>query len=275
MRHAREVVTPEMASKFLHTLMPGQRRIRKNVVKRYAQDMKHGRWLLTPNPIAIGEHGHLIDGQHRLSAVVEAAVPVEMFVCYGVPMQAFGALDIGLNRSAVDLSGNNTTNATVAMVRAALTLCSPLAPSAVSPRFVLDTTERNIEVIEPIMSATPSSVTIGGNHVRMFVAPVRAVLLRAVPYYGLDAVLMFARGIVSDTADGTTRTARDFLISSKAGTHNDAMRVSAFRKFARLLKAYAEGEPELRRVHAQSDTPYPLRVSNGMTPDFRPEQVSL
>lgn len=60
--------------------------------------MKNMRWALNGIPIIFDNNGHLIDGHHRLQAIIQAGVPVEMCVCRGVDSSCFPTIDIGLNR---------------------------------------------------------------------------------------------------------------------------------------------------------------------------------
>lgn len=85
-------VTPDWAKKQLEqhakNLAKGkfrQRRVSKATVRKYATDMKLGFWKWNPNPIVFDEAGCLLDGQHRLMAVVLAGVPVIMTGCFGAP----------------------------------------------------------------------------------------------------------------------------------------------------------------------------------------------
>jgi hypothetical protein len=69
-------VTPEMAMQWLEQFkLEGQRQIRKPVVARYAQMMLTGEWR-PGTQIALSANGdghtYLINGQHRLSAVIES-----------------------------------------------------------------------------------------------------------------------------------------------------------------------------------------------------------
>lgn len=54
-------------------------------VKSYAADMKAGSWILNHQGIAFDEDGVLIDGQHRLHAVIESGCSVPMLVTHGLP----------------------------------------------------------------------------------------------------------------------------------------------------------------------------------------------
>lgn len=96
-----EVVTPEMASQYLGT-MAGNRSLRKRAVNRYAREMIAGKWQVNGEAIKFGRSGRLIDGQHRLQAVIEAGMPVPMCVTRGLDDSAITTLDTGVGRNYTD-----------------------------------------------------------------------------------------------------------------------------------------------------------------------------
>jgi hypothetical protein len=68
--------------------------------------MRNGGWTLTHQGIAFDENGELVDGQHRLNAVIEANVPVEMNVTTNVhrqPGEAF-TIDMGRKRTYANVA---------------------------------------------------------------------------------------------------------------------------------------------------------------------------
>lgn len=88
-----ETITPEWAQEQLDELDRRveagkfrQRPIREAAARRYAIDMRKGKWILTHQGIAFDVHGNLLDGQNRLYAVTLAGVPVEMRVTRGLPI---------------------------------------------------------------------------------------------------------------------------------------------------------------------------------------------
>ena len=81
-----EVITPEIATDILENHNPRNRRVSEPTVEAYASDMKQGRWVLNHQGIAFDEEGNLIDGQHRLWAIVFANVSVEMMVTRDIPV---------------------------------------------------------------------------------------------------------------------------------------------------------------------------------------------
>jgi hypothetical protein len=98
-------ITPNMAKVMLDKNMKNNRRLNHNTVKRYACIMKAGGWNLTHQGIAFDTLGQLIDGQHRLEAIVMANVPIKMMATYGVE-HAYGeafTIDTGTKRSTQNI----------------------------------------------------------------------------------------------------------------------------------------------------------------------------
>ena len=94
-------VTPEMAELWLsgNTV---NRKIRIAKVNQYASDMLAGRWGVSNDAICFSPDGLLLNGQHRLSAVIAAGVTVSMLVMRNVPVEAMGNMDTGAKRSSAD-----------------------------------------------------------------------------------------------------------------------------------------------------------------------------
>ena len=72
-------VTPEQAAKWLRENNENNRGIKTQVVNKYARDLLDGNWRVTHQCIAFDSRGMLVDGQHRLSAIVLAGTA--MTVC--------------------------------------------------------------------------------------------------------------------------------------------------------------------------------------------------
>lgn len=87
MKSKVESITPEYAMEVLEHHNPRNRSIAENTVNSYALDMKNGRWTLNHQGIAFDENGDLIDGQHRLWAVVFSGKTIEMLVTRGIPVE--------------------------------------------------------------------------------------------------------------------------------------------------------------------------------------------
>lgn len=98
MNITQEIITPEMAREYLKFNTENYRSLSKDRVISYAGDMKNGEWQMNGEAIKFDETGKLIDGQHRLHAIIRAGVPVEMLVVRGV-QESVNIYDIGFRRS--------------------------------------------------------------------------------------------------------------------------------------------------------------------------------
>lgn len=71
-------------------------------VAKYARDMTSGHWDLNGEAIKFDGAGVLLDGQHRLHAVIKADTTVMMLVCRGVDPLTQKSMDSGRKRTASD-----------------------------------------------------------------------------------------------------------------------------------------------------------------------------
>lgn len=97
-----EFITPKLAATYLER-NKNNRNIRDRVVEAYAREMKAGNWVVQHQGIAFNENGDLVDGQHRLHAIVKAGVPVQMTVTRGLPVECVGGIDQGAKRKFEDV----------------------------------------------------------------------------------------------------------------------------------------------------------------------------
>ena len=102
MKSTIETVTPDIAKRYLR-INGHNRPISKGVVEKYAYAMIAEQWELNGEPIILDENNVLMDGQHRLQAVVMADIPVDMLIVTGVNKKCFDTINTGKNRSASDV----------------------------------------------------------------------------------------------------------------------------------------------------------------------------
>ncbi len=94
-------VTPELADRWLDVNV-GNRNLRKEVVDKLARDLKNGRFLENGDAVRFAANGDLIDGQHRLHAMVESQTPAWLLVVSGLPATARDTVDDGAKRTMAD-----------------------------------------------------------------------------------------------------------------------------------------------------------------------------
>ena len=113
------LVTPETAERWLGK-NTSNRNIRKSAVNAYARDMTAGRWVLNGEAIKFSSDGVLLDGQHRLLAVIAAKTAVRFLVVRGVSADAMVTIDTGMARRFGDvlkINGETTTTTLAAILR--------------------------------------------------------------------------------------------------------------------------------------------------------------
>lgn len=210
MRIETVLVTPALASKWLEN-NKGNRHITPNRVKLYASDMKAGRWALSPQGVIRSHEGKLLDGQHRLSAVVAADCSVLMSVIY-CDAEMIKNLDGGQARTAGDLltmSGSKNANLVASVGKTILafnlgsvSLLNGVSPSGrsgaakgnssmISRREVVDFCETNAPLLAQLSEAALSVYRLAS--MRLMTATEIAFLLW---YFGnTDQALKFLTSV--------------------------------------------------------------------------------
>ena len=95
-------ITPDLARDMLVTMVANRRVVQSHVAT-LSDDMRQGRWIeAAGDPIRFDDQDRLIDGQHRLYAILEAGVTLRFTVIKGLPVEAMDILDIGKRRSLAD-----------------------------------------------------------------------------------------------------------------------------------------------------------------------------
>lgn len=87
---SRTKITPEMAQTLLDANAANQRKVKKIKVAKFAEEMLNGIWLYNGESVIVTETGKLIDGQHRLLAVIESGVTIEVALITDVPDEQDG-----------------------------------------------------------------------------------------------------------------------------------------------------------------------------------------
>lgn len=101
-------INPEIARSLLDANGNANRDVTQTQVQNFANDMKAGRWQVTHQPIALTgpsleDPGELLDGQHRLHAVIDAGATVPMLIAFNTDPATFNVIDVGRTRTLPDL----------------------------------------------------------------------------------------------------------------------------------------------------------------------------
>jgi hypothetical protein len=149
-------------------------------VRAIAEDMLKNRWMFTASGIVFNEEGQLIDGEHRLRAVVESGATVPILVMRNASAAVRKVIDTNRPRSIPDIlritgafEDANRLTATVRIFEWLITGSIGKAPTLTATRV-----ERLVEAYEgPILWALNGV----GDQRRIDTAPVLAALAFAYP----------------------------------------------------------------------------------------------
>ena len=96
-----ETVTPEVAEQWL-TANKDNRSQRPKAIAAYGRDMLTGEWLFTGESIKFDWNDRLIDGQHRLEAIVSTGATIQTLVVRNLDPKVQYVLDTAAKRTAGD-----------------------------------------------------------------------------------------------------------------------------------------------------------------------------
>lgn len=114
-------LTPEMAMGFLE-YNKNNRPLNDQHVQRIARQIADGKWKFNGDTIKIADTGDVLDGQHRLWAIIEAKQSVRTLIVYGIERDAFATIDtLRKVRSGSDIIALNGTTRYRNVIASALT----------------------------------------------------------------------------------------------------------------------------------------------------------
>jgi hypothetical protein len=120
MKIKTEIVNPERAKQYLEKNL-NNRNLRPRIVTFFADQMSKGIWLEdNGDTIRISKSGVLLDGQHRLSAIVKSGISLKLTIAYDIVDNAFEFIDIGTARHAGDvlsISGVKKPNVMASIIK--------------------------------------------------------------------------------------------------------------------------------------------------------------
>jgi hypothetical protein len=254
-----ETITPKQAEKYLQ-FNTSNRNLRKSLVSQYARDMTNGKWRLTHQGVAFNCDGTLLDGQHRLKAIVESGVTVQMLVARGVDSKNQLVMDDHAKRSAGDAltlaRGERVTATEVAIVRAAVEL-QVKSFSAHNTKAELN------ELIDKFRGALDfTSEFLTTKHRGVTAAPVWGAIALAWYYVDdLERLRSFCRmlcgiDMVTEEGDRSSQLLREWLL--RTGVRYAAQRSEAFCKTQRAIVAFSKHQKIDKLYGTTVHYPWPL-----------------
>ncbi len=153
-------IDPETAQSWLDEHNTHNRKLREAHVLTMARDMNKGRWSFNGAPIVFCEDGRLLDGQHRLAAIVKSKSAIPFIVLRGVSEDAQHTMDTGARRTAADaweLAGRDSNSRRVtAVARFALIIDDKVDGDKASTAEIFDFVDQNPLIIHCVNQAGAS-----------------------------------------------------------------------------------------------------------------------
>lgn len=97
------------------------RPVRKSHIHFLAREILSGNWQVNGQAIVIAEDEQILDGQHRLFAIIEAGKPIQSLVVYGITPEAFRTIDTGAVRTGSDALSLHFPDRGIGIIRAVST----------------------------------------------------------------------------------------------------------------------------------------------------------
>lgn len=97
-----ELITPEVAQEYLNKNTIN-RKINKDIIEQYVNAMRSSQWIPNGDTIKFSNNDKLMDGQHRLSAIISSGKSYNMVVIRGLPEEVFKTIDTGKKRNRSDV----------------------------------------------------------------------------------------------------------------------------------------------------------------------------
>jgi hypothetical protein len=94
-------ITPDMAMEMLKN-NPRNRTVHRMHLESMCNELRAGRWKFNGDTIRVGIDGTLIDGQHRLLAVIATGIAITTLLVTELDPDVFDTIDSGARRSGAD-----------------------------------------------------------------------------------------------------------------------------------------------------------------------------
>lgn len=229
-------ITPKLAGEFL-TRNASNRRVRPGHVSALSAVMSAGQFQSTHQGIALNTQGEVVDGQHRLMAIVKSGITVKMPVAYGVNAEHYGHLmiDVGMNRSTADV---------YAVDRFVAQPCTFIAYMHQSTRHKA-VLAPYLEAFGPIITA----ISKGGRHMRRGVTSAPMVAAAAIRVaMGEDAMMVNANfsGMVRLDYGNLPPVANAFMRQLANGLVDRANKWDLFTRGMRVYDATAQQNTKIQ-----------------------------
>ena len=266
MKHVRiEKITPKIALKLLEGNNVN-RPISDIRVQDFSRRMRSGEWILSSDPIVIGENGDLYNGQTRLWAICDSETDQQFFVLRDAPEDMLPVIDCGKSRTLHDrlqIAGNRNTGIRYeAVVKCFYTMPSGLRVDWTVENFLAAEKKcrQHVQFAAEIMKTQD-------NRHRLICAPYQAAMARAhMSEISPDVLNGFANvfcrdgasGVMSLEADTYVRRIKTQALLEEQSPIQKTYQAKCYLFLAKAIKMFSCNEAP-SKIYRTVEDPFPLR----------------
>lgn len=255
-----EYVTPQLAQLYLSKNFKRNRRHMPSVSKGYRDNMTGGTWEVTGDPLRFNVDGELVDGQHRLQAIIDSGIPQWCLIVRGVSHRAVRAIDRGRGRSlahALQIAGiDAATSKFVAAAR--VMMFAPHLSTSRAESTVTDTQMAEFIADHSDAITFGTSLCQGIKGIPMVVG---GMFGRASYHEEPDRIRRFALAVADKTDPQDVRpedvTARKLATVIRETGNSSVARQTIYRKAQNALRHWLDGKAVGMLYERQEDL-FPL-----------------
>ena len=257
-RFSRVKVTPAIAQKWLKEKNYADNRpISKSWVDYLARQMEKGLWQENGEPLIFDLDDQLLDGQHRLAAIVKSGITITFDIRRGVATESFTTIDQGRGRTAGQVFGmlgikNSRAAASVCrLVYNWETTGAPFVGRRISPdeiNLVWEVYEQEItsalEMAIPLKKSVPAPASILGFCAFLFA---KASKKKASAFFAT-----LGGGVAEDARDPALVLRNRLFREAVANSRRSLPKKAMFGLIIRGWNAYHKGD-KVRQLQIKPD----------------------
>jgi len=248
-----KAIGPTQAKQLLKKNANNFRKLSQNKVRTYAHDMINGNWHLNGHVISISKEGVLLNGQHRLAAVVLSGKKIKLNILYNVPSDK--GMDCGRPRSVANELGVQT--AFVSTIRRMM-LGGKYAYLPLTFDDIYSFSQHHKKAVCFVLENFPKPNKLQG----LRISPVLGAIARAYHSVNKEELLRFIRvlslGVASGDEESSAITLRDWLIETgQRKMRGREFTLIAYRKTERALQAFL-GKQSLKNLREAKEELYKI-----------------
>lgn len=215
----------------------GNRKMRMTGVEFLTRAMREGQFLTTHEGIAFDTEGSLIDGQHRLRAIIASGTRQWMLVVKNLEPEVFNVIDAGITRTMSDRLRVNPKIASVASTMFRVVLGDSKRVATYEVQTIIDSLGAEIDTVLGFSTKNTARACL------VAAAALRLAMHRKMPVEldrTTELVESFFKGVTRDMPETRLSQFYDYIVKTKSyGTRVEA---TLFRRTWEMISPYRDSK---------------------------------